>query len=50
MIELGAQLDDLLLPWKIDLQLDHLISHEALRAHIQRAGLVLMDRSPTPLS
>jgi predicted nucleotidyltransferase len=50
LLELGAQLDDLLLPWRIDLQLDHLISHEALRAHIQRAGLVQMDRSPTPLS
>ena len=50
LLEMEAQLDDLLLPWKIDLQLDHLISHEALRAHIQRAGLVLLDRSPTPLS
>ncbi len=46
LLELGAVLDDLLLPWRIDLQLDHLISHEALRAHIQRAGRVLWDRSP----
>lgn len=50
LLELEAQLDDLLLPWQIDLQLDHLISNEALRDHIQRAGHVLMDRAPTPLS
>jgi hypothetical protein len=29
-----------------ELQLDHLISHEGLRAHIQRAGRVLRDQSP----
>ena len=28
LLELGAQLDDLLLPWQIDLQLLHLIAHE----------------------
>ncbi len=44
LLVLGAVLDDLLLPWRIDLQLDHLISHEGLRAHIQRAGCVLWDR------
>lgn len=46
LLVLGAVLDDLLLPWRIDLQLDHLISHEGLRAHIQRAGRVLWDRAP----
>ena len=46
LLELGAVLDDLLLPWRIDLQLDHLISHEGLRAHIQRTGRVLWDRPP----
>ena len=48
LLELGARLDDLLLPWRIDLQLDHLITHEALRHHIQRAGRVLWDRAPLP--
>ena len=47
-LELGAQLDDLLLPWRIDLQLDHLITHEGLREHIQRAGLALWNRVPLP--
>ena len=48
LLELGAQLDDLLLPWRIDLQLDHLITHEGLRNHIQRAGLVVWNRVPSP--
>ena len=44
LLHLGAQLDDLLLPWRIDLQLDHLISHEGLKEHIQRAGVCLWQR------
>lgn len=48
LLELGAQLDDLLLPWRIDLQLNHLITHEGLREHIQRAGQVVWDRTPLP--
>lgn len=48
LLELGAQLDDLLLPWLIDLQLNHLITHEGLREHIQRAGQVVWDRTPLP--
>ena len=46
LLELGAQLDDLLLPWQIDLQLRHLIAHEGLVAHIERAGQLLWERSP----
>ena len=44
LLELGAQLDDLLLPWHIDLQLRHLIAHEGLVAHIERAGELLWER------
>jgi predicted nucleotidyltransferase len=47
VLELGARLDDLMLPWRIDLQLDHLIEHEGLRHHIQRAGQVLWERAPS---
>ena len=47
LLELGAALDDLLLPWQIDLQLRHLITHEELLAHIERAGQLLWER-PTP--
>jgi predicted nucleotidyltransferase len=45
LLELGAELDDLLLPWQIDLQLRHLIAHEGLLAHIERAGQLLWERS-----
>ena len=45
LLELGAQLDDLLLPWHIDLQLRHLIAHEGLVAHIERAGQLLWECS-----
>lgn len=44
LLELGAELDDLLLPWRIDLLVRHLIDHEALLDHIDRAGLVLWER------
>ena len=46
LLELGAELDDLLLPWNIDLQLRHLIAHEGLLAHIERAWQELWKRSP----
>jgi hypothetical protein len=41
LLVLGAQLDDLLLPWQIDLQLRHLILHPELLGHIDRAGITL---------
>jgi len=47
LLELGGRVDDLLLPWRIDLQLDHLITHEQLREHIKRAGRVVWERTPT---
>ena len=36
---LEAQIDDLLLPWKVDLVLLHQIDDPDLLAHIQRAGV-----------
>jgi predicted nucleotidyltransferase len=44
LLVLGAALDDLLLPWPIDLQLRHLIQHPPLLDHIDRAGLTLWRR------
>ena len=41
LLVLGAQLDDLLLPWRIDLQLRHLICHPGLLDHIDRVGIAL---------
>ena len=46
LLELEAELDDLLLPWNIDLQLRHLIAHEGLLSHIERAGQLLWERTP----
>ena len=41
LLVLGAQLDDLLLSWRIDLQLRHLIRHPGLLDHIDRVGITL---------
>lgn len=41
MSRLVNALDDLLLPWKIDLVLHHEIQHPALTDHIQRVGIPL---------
>jgi predicted nucleotidyltransferase len=48
LLELGAEIDDLLLPWKVDLQLRHQIDHAPLLDHIGRAGRVLWERTPEP--
>ena len=44
LLILGAALDDLLLPWSIDLQLLHLIRHPPLLDHIQRVGVTLCQQ------
>mgnify|MGYP001169701970 FL=1 len=41
LLLLGARLDDLLLPWRFDLQLQHRIDHPNLLAHIERVGVAL---------
>ena len=38
-LNIESRLDDLLLPWKIDLILRHEIRHPGLVDHIQRAGI-----------
>ncbi len=43
--KLENELDDLLLPYKIDLSLRHLITNAELIAHIDRAGLVFYEKS-----
>jgi len=50
LLELGGALDDLLLPWRIDLQLRHLIDHEGLQDHLERVGLVLWSQGGQPSS
>jgi len=41
-LEIENNLDDLLLPWKIDLTLRHNIENPALLEHIERVGVSLM--------
>ena len=50
LLVLGAALDELLLPWPIDLQLRHLIQHQPLLDHIDRAGITLWHRPLGPAS
>ena len=50
LLELGGALDDLLLPWRIDLQLRHLIDQEGLLHHIERVGQVLWTQQGQPSS
>ena len=38
LLELEQAIDDLLLPWKVDLSLYHHIDNEDLRDHIDRIG------------
>ncbi len=45
LARIDADLDDLLLPWVIDLSALATISHPALLDHIQRAGVLLYRRS-----
>ena len=42
LLLLGARLDDLLLPWRFDLQLKHRIDHPGLLDHIERVGVALI--------
>jgi hypothetical protein len=48
MARIDADLDDLLLPWVIDLSVFASITHPALRAHIERVGKVLYRRLDGP--
>jgi uncharacterized protein len=48
LARIDADLDDLLLPWVIDLSACAAIGHPALLAHIQRAGVRLYQRPDPP--
>ncbi|MCX5957595.1 MAG: nucleotidyltransferase domain-containing protein [Cyanobacteria bacterium] len=48
LARIDADLDDLLLPWMIDLSCQASIDHPALLAHIERAGFELYRRRDAP--
>ena len=50
LLELGGALDDLLLPWPIDLQLRHQIEHKGLLDHLEKVGQVLWTQPGQPSS
>lgn len=41
LLDIAEALDDLLLPYKIDISLFDTLEHDALREHIARVGVVL---------
>lgn len=41
LLKLGTEIDELLLPWKVDLCVWHQIDNTALKDHIQRVGKTL---------
>lgn len=51
--QLGAiadELDELLLPYRIDLSIFHRIDHDGLRAHIERVGRVFYEKTTHPIA
>ncbi len=44
LLKLEGELDDLLLPYKIDISLLHVIENKDLLEHIQRLGQVFFER------
>lgn len=49
LLEIENKIDDLLLPWKVDLSLKHRIDNQDLLEHISRVGIVfyLLDQNKT---
>jgi predicted nucleotidyltransferase len=48
LLSIENRIDDLLLPWKVDLSLQHKIDNPALRDHIRRVGVVFY-RAENPM-
>ncbi len=46
LLAIENQIDDLLLPWKVDLSLRHKIDNAALLNHIQRVGQTFFTEHP----
>ena len=44
LLKLCGEIDDLLLPWKVDLALKHTIENSELVAHIERVGVPVYER------
>ena len=47
LLKILGELDDLLLPWMIDLSIFRQIDNPSLREHIERVGVVFYERDET---
>ncbi|MFA6011636.1 MAG: nucleotidyltransferase domain-containing protein [Desulfobacteraceae bacterium] len=45
LLKIIGELDDLLLPWMIDLSIFSTLDHVKLREHIERVGVIFYERS-----
>jgi predicted nucleotidyltransferase len=45
LLQIENELDDLLLPYKIDLSIFHQINHSGLREHIEKKGKVFFENA-----
>ena len=48
LLAIDCEIDDLDLPYKVDLSIYHLIEDPALRDHIDRVGCALYEAQPAP--
>ncbi len=46
LLKIMGELDDLLLPYMIDLSIFHQLTHQELIDHIQRVGIIFYERTP----
>jgi predicted nucleotidyltransferase len=44
LLKIIGELDDLLLPWMIDLSIFHMLNHAGLTNHIERVGELFYER------
>lgn len=46
LLKIMGELDDLLLPYMIDLSIFHQLTHQELIEHIRRVGIIFYERKP----
>lgn len=49
LLRLDGEIDDLLLPWKVDISLRHQIENPDFLVHIDRVGIPIYTSSPSPM-
>ena len=49
LLKIENQIDDLLLPWRVDISLKHAIDNTNLHKHIQNVGLIFYPSTNMPI-